>query len=662
MTLPVTNSLDADGLGWIVFDDPAGRANVLNPATLRALRLSVEALAASPAKAIVVTSAKERIFVAGADLKWLGALSSPAVAEQAARDGQEVFELLAGLKVPVVCAVHGACAGGGLELALACTWRIATDAPETRIGLPEVGLGLIPGWGGCVRLPRLIGARAALDQILAAKLVPAAAALAAGVVDEVVPAAELKARAKAAARRLAAQRPARPAPPAPEPDLFAQLRQQAARRQRGQPAPLAAIDAVEQGWGRPVPEALALEAARFASVASGPEARGLIHVHFLRESAKKTSLDAWFPALPPGTAPVESPRFIGVVGAGVMGAGIAQWCASRGLGVMLSDTNSDALKRGVEVIRELFQDMVKRGAMSGPDAHKAMGGIGITTELADFADCDLVIDAVVEDVAVKRKLFAELSGIVAPDCLLASNTSALPLEEMMAAAREPGRAVGLHFFNPVGRMPLVELVLGRDTTRATAERALALVRRLGKTPIICRSSPGFYVTRALFFYLNAACQLWEEGVPAEALDAAMRDWGWPMGPLRLVDEVGVDVTDFIFGEMAHYFPDRFTATTICHRLLEAGLKGRKNNASAGFYTYAGPREAPNPALAAHAPAARRQMSAEAIQAQLNGVLIAETRRVLAEGVLKSPRDADLALLLGAGFPAWRGGLMHAAGT
>lgn len=660
MSLPVTNSLDADGVGWIVFDDPAGRANVLNPAALRALRTSVEALAVSPAKAVVVVSAKERIFVAGADLKWLGALANPAAAEQAAREGQQVFELLAGLRVPVVCAIHGACAGGGLELALACTWRVATEAPETRIGLPEVGLGLIPGWGGCVRLPRLIGARAALEHIVAAKLVPVPAAVAAGIVDEVVPAAELKARAKAAALRLVAASPARSAPPAPEPGLFASLRQSAERRLRGQPAPLAAIDAVEQGLALPVPAALAIEAARFATVAAGPEARNLIHVHFLKESAKKASLDAWFPPAPAGTAPIESPRFIGVVGAGVMGTGIAQWCAAQGLGVMLSDTDGDVLKRGVQVIRGLFDDMVKRGAMSGAAAHKAMGGIGITTDLADFADCDLVIDAVVEDVAVKRKLFAELSAIVPPDCLLASNTSALPLEELMAGAREPGRAVGLHFFNPVGRMPLVEVVLGRATTRATAERALALVRRLGKTPVICRSAPGFYVTRALFFYLNAACQLWEDGVPAAALDAAMRDWGWPMGPLRLIDEVGVDVTSFIFDEMAHYYPGRFTAAPTCRRLLEAGLKGRKNGAAAGFYRYDDGREAPNPALAPLAPTARQELAPAAIQERLNGVLIAETRRVLDEGVLKSPDDADLALLLGAGFPAWRGGLMRAA--
>jgi 3-hydroxyacyl-CoA dehydrogenase/enoyl-CoA hydratase/3-hydroxybutyryl-CoA epimerase len=275
--------------------------------------------------------------------------------------------------------------------------------------------------------------------------------------------------------------------------------------------------------------------------------------------------------------------------------------------------------------------------------------------------CDLVIEAIVEDVEAKRKLFAELSKRMSPECVFASNTSALPLEELASTATNPGRIIGLHFFNPVSRMPLVEMVLGRETSRATAERALGFVRALGKTPVVCRSSPGFLVTRVLFFYLNEACRLWEQGIPTETIDRALRDWGWPMGPMRLIDEVGVDVTDFIFGEMAHYFPERFVRTGITTRMLAAGLRGRKNGAGSGFYAYdeAG-KESPNPALAALLPPAKPAPDAAALAAQLNGVMIDETKRVLAEGVLKTPDEADLALLLGAGFPAFRGGLMRHA--
>ena len=271
-----------------------------------------------------------------------------------------------------------------------------------------------------------------------------------------------------------------------------------------------------------------------------------------------------------------------------------------------------------------------------------------------------MIEAIVENVAAKQALFAQLAKITGPGCVLASNTSALPIEELSAGAEHPGRILGLHFFNPVGRMPLVELVLSPHTTRERAERALAFVKVLGKTPVVCRSSPGFLVTRVLFFYLNEACRLWESGVPTETIDRAMREWGWPMGPMRLIDEVGVDVTDFIFGEMKHYFPDRFAGTTVCARMLAAGLKGRKNGASSGFYVYTHDGEVRNTAMAEFAPKSATSMDAAAIAEKLNGVMIAETKRVLAEGVLKTADDADLALLLGAGFPAWRGGLMRYA--
>jgi 3-hydroxyacyl-CoA dehydrogenase/enoyl-CoA hydratase/3-hydroxybutyryl-CoA epimerase len=657
----VTQTVDADGIGWLTFDAPDARANVFNPRTQADLRAALTALAAAPVKAVVVRSAKDKIFIAGADLKWLGQVSDAAAAEQASRAGQDLFALLDDFKAPVVCAIHGACAGGGFELALACHWRLASDAKETVIGLPEVGIGLIPGWGGCARLPRLVGAPAAVAHILKAALVPAAAAKEAGLVDEVVPAAELTERARAAALRLAAAgKPARPAPAAADPAFFAEQRRTAAVRMRGQPAPLAVLDAVEQGAGQALAAALALEARLFGGIAAGDVAKNLIQVFFLKDAVKKLTVDAWFPPAAAGAAPAEPLRRIGVVGAGVMGSGIAQWCVSRGYGVLMNDSSADALKRGVEVIRGLFQEAVKRGTLSHAEAHKLLGGIGITTDLRDFEDCDLVIEAVVENVAAKQQLFAELGKIVRPDCVLASNTSALPIEEIMAQVPNPGRTIGIHFFNPVGRMPLIEQVLSPHTTRDTAARVLAFAKTLGKSPVICRSAPGFFVTRVLFFYLNEACLLWEQGVPTEAIDAAMRDWGWPMGPMRLIDEVGVDVTDFIYGEMKHYYGDRFRGATVCSRMLAAGLKGRKNGASSGFYTYGGMKEAISPEMAPFTLAAAKAMDAQAIQDRLNGMMIEETKRVLAEGVLKSPDDADFALLMGTGFPAWRGGLMRYA--
>ncbi|WP_438480241.1 3-hydroxyacyl-CoA dehydrogenase NAD-binding domain-containing protein [Oleiharenicola lentus] len=661
---PVNHFIDADQVGWIVFDDPNGRANIFNPTTQAALGEAIEALKKAAPKAVVLISAKEKIFIAGADLKWLAKLSSVAEAETASHAGQRLFARLETLGVPVVCAIHGACAGGGYEMALACDWRIASDAKETVIGLPEVGIGLIPGWGGCARLPRLIGVMAAVEHILKAALVPSAEALRVGLVDEVVLAAELKEKAKAAALRLASEgKPQRPTVAVVEEGFFANQIKTVAGRMRGQPAPLAVLGAIGQSIGVSLEKALEIEASNFGGVAAGEVAKNLIQVFFLKDAVKKSTMDAWFPnepatvlSAPSATAPFQ---IIGVIGAGVMGSGIAQWCVMHGYGVMLCDSNGEALDRGVAVIRALFADLVKRGKMTSAQAHKSTGSIGITTSVEDLESCDLIIEAIVEDVAAKRKVYAQLSKVLPPECLVASNTSALPIDEIMAPLAGQERTLGLHFFNPVGRMPLVEMVVSPHTSRATADRALAFVKKLGKTPVICRSSPGFFVTRVLFFYLNEACRLWEQGVPTETLDRAMRDWGWPMGPMRLIDEVGVDVTDFIYGEMKHYFPERFLPTSVCGKLLAAGLRGRKNGTSAGFYAFA-EGEKLNPAVEQFAPAAKIDMSDEAIAAKLNGVMIEETKRVLAEGVLKSPDDADLALLMGAGFPAFRGGLMRYA--
>ena len=657
----VTYSMDSDGVGWLVFDDPAARANVFTPAVFADLRAAVAALAAQPVKAVVVWSAKERIFIAGADLKWLSKLPDAAAATAVGREGQASIGLLADFKVPVVCAVHGACAGGGTEVALASHWRIASDARETVIGLPENSVGTIPGWGGCVRLPRLIGAAAALDCILKATLLSAAEAKRVGLVDEVAPAADLKARAKTAALRLAeGGRPIRSTPPAAYAAYFEGLRATTLRKTRGhQPAPLKAIEVIEQSAGLPVAAALEMEARAFGEMTASEVCKNLIYVFFLKDAVKKLTVDGWFP---PAGAPVAPAPFhkIGVVGAGVMGSGIAQWCAARGHDVVLRDVKPEFVERGLAVIRGVFDEAVARKKMKPDAAVAGLARVRTTTAWDGFGDCDLVIEAIVENVAAKQALFAELAKVVRPDCVLASNSSALPIEELAATATSPGRTIGLHFFNPVSRMPLVELVLSPHTARATAERTLAFAKALGKTPVICKSSPGFLVTRVLFFYLNEACALWEQGVPTDVLDGALREWGWPMGPARLIDEVGVDVTDFIFGEMAHYFPARFKRSAVCARMLAAGMKGRKNGASSGFYTYVDGKEALNPAMASFAPATKSSLNAATITERLNRVMIDETKRVFDEGVLKTPEDADFALLMGAGFPAFRGGLMRYA--
>ena len=672
MSHPVTYSVDHDGIGWIDFNEPANRPNVINAAVLIALRRAIEALAAQPVKVVVVLSAKENIFIAGADLRWLGELPDAAAAERLAAEGQALFAQLENFKVPVLCAIDGACAGGGYELALACHWRIASDAQTTVIGLPEVSHGLIPAWGGGVRLPRLIGVTAAAKHILQARLLPAAEALRHGLVDEVVPAASLKSRAQVVALRLAAAgRPARTGSTAPNPlgsvsplpavDILAEYRKKAAALGLSQPAQLAALDVIEHGAGLPMEQALRLEAKKFGEVAAGDVAKNLIRVFFLKNAGKKTNLDAWFPAEPEQSVAARAPvRSIGIIGAGVMGTGIAQWCAMRGLGVLLHDADRGILKQSVEQIRELFREAENDGKISHAAAHKAVGGIGLSSSLEDFEFCDLIIETVTENAAAKQALFAELGRLVPPECLIASNTSALALAQITAGLPAAGRIVGLHFFNPVSRMPLVEIALTPQTSRATAERVVELVRMLGKTPLLCRASPGLFVTRVLAGYLNEACRLWEEGVRADVIDRAMSAWGWPMGPLRLIDEIGVDVLHSVFSELQGHFPERFTATRICGQLVQAGMNGRKQGSSSGFYAYGAKNDLMNPLLGQFAPADAQQLEAEVIQRCLNGRMIAEAKCALAEGIVRTAEEADLALLLGVGFPAFRGGLLHYA--
>jgi 3-hydroxyacyl-CoA dehydrogenase / enoyl-CoA hydratase / 3-hydroxybutyryl-CoA epimerase len=660
MNSPVTHSVDGDGIGWIVFDDPESKANVFNEATQDALASAIAALASPAVKAIVVMSGKERIFIAGADLYWLARLRGADEATAFSRVGQSLFQLLAASPVPVVCAIQGACAGGGFELALACHWRLASDSPATRIGLPEVGIGTIPGWGGSVRLPRLIGVERALDHIIAAQLVPAEKALNTGLIDEVAPTADLRQRAKAAALRFAANGlPARRAPPAPASSFFSERRGEISQRvRRHLPAVFAAIDAVEKGLGLPIAGALEAEARTFGPVTAGETCKNLVYAFFLREMAKKRSIEPWFPGIVSKPAPI---RKVGVVGAGVMGSGIAHWLAARGLDVVMRDVDPKLVERGLGVVQGLFQDAVKRGRMSEAQAGAAQVRISTTTEWEGIADCDLVIEAIIEDISAKQRLFTELAGIVGPETLLASNTSALPIEEVAGHVPNPGRTLGIHFFNPVSRMPLVELVVSRKTSAGTADRALAFVKALGKEPVICRSSPGFLVTRVLFFYLNEAVKLWEQGVPTAAIDDALRDFGWPMGPMRLIDEVGVDVTDFIFGEMAHYYPQRFARSSACSALLACGLKGRKNGSAAGFYSYSSP-ESPNDKAtrALAAPVVPVDIAPAKITDRLMGLMVAEARLCLDEGVARTEKDIDFALLAGAGFPSFRGGLMRFA--
>lgn len=653
--------LDSQGLAWITFDNPHSTANVFESGTLDELDQLLTELTRFAPRGAIILSGKKRVFTAGASLQWLAQSNDAQTAAGLSAKGQRVFSRLNAARFPIVCAVHGAAAGGGYELALACHWRLASEAPETQMGLPEVSLGTLPGWGGCVRLPRLIGAGSALAHILNAKLISAAEARSQGMIDELTPAEDLRERARQAALRLASEGvPSR----IPGADLtateYAELTARTVRKSRGfLPALAAAIEVVQQSFELPVAEALVVESTQFGLLTSGSTCKNLFYAFSLRERARKRSLAGWFPEAAQ-SAPTASIRRVGVIGAGVMGAGIAHWCASRGLEVVLTDLNSRQVESGLAKIHRLLEDSVARGVLSQDASTMAAARIAASTEQSALNGCDLIIEAIIENMEAKQALFRDLARHLPPNTLLASNTSALPIDEIFADVPNQARTLGLHFFNPVSRMALIEVVLSRSTSAETADAALGFAKALDKSPVICRSSPGFLVTRVLFFYLNEACRLWEQGVSSEVIDRALQNWGWPMGPMRLIDEVGVDVTDFIFIEMEAYFPHRFKRASICSRLLAADLKGRKGGKGAGFYLYEEKRESINPIpdrLMTNRPQPK-EPTEEFIRDHLMNVMSAEAAHCLDEGVVLSTDDVDFALVAGAGFPSFRGGLLR----
>ncbi len=647
--------IDADGIGWIVLDDPNEKVNLLNPVTVAQLDKILDGLALKKPKAVIFISGKPDIFIAGADIKVLARIESAGHGAELSRAGRKIFNKIEELGVPTVAAIHGACLGGGCELALACAFRVATDDRKTQIGLPETQLGIIPGWGGTQRLPRLIGLQAALGIIVAGKSVDGPKALKIGLVDAAVPLVALRDTAKRYAQgKIKARRksvfwkntwPVRPI-------VCRVARKQTLAKTHGHyPAPLRAIDAVEQGLAKRIEEGFEIEADMFGEMAATPECRNLIRVFFLRERFSKLRLEGVEP-------PKKKAEKVGVLGAGVMGAGIAQWCSARGLTVRLKDIKPEFVAAGMKRIEDAYREGVKRRKMSALDAQHGWERIHPTTDYTGFHDCDLVIEAVLERIEIKRPLYQELTPRLREDCVVASNTSAIPIDDLAEATGRPERFVGIHFFNPVHKMPLVEVVRGSKTAPEVVAAAVEFAKQLKKIPIVVKGSPGFLVNRLLMPYLNEAGMMLEEGVGIAEIDRAMLDFGMPMGPLRLIDEVGIDVAVDVAGELAVAFKDRMSVAPILRKLHEAGLKGRKGGA--GFYIYKGKKERLNPKIRKLLGHAREPLDKEAIQKRLIGVMIAEAKRCLVEGVVAGEDDIDTGMIFGTGFPPFRGGLVKYA--
>ncbi len=657
-------------IGLITFDQPGSRANVLS----QAVQADFEAVLGQlrqrdDLRGLILRSGKPGMFIAGADLKEMGSADrDPEQIRRVVRRGLAIIAAFENLPYPTVAAIEGPCLGGGLELALGFDFRVASTHPKTDLGLPEVKIGLFPGWGGTQRLPRVIGPATAAELICAGETVKPERARQLGLIFDAVPPERLleEARrvlewaAQTGAWRAARRQKQQPVGLSDEQRsyTFAVARAVVLEKTRGQlPAPLAALDAIEQGCNLPLEDGLKIETEKFLPILGGPIARNLIAVFFMTQRLQKDPGVEQAHGSQPVGLPIER---VGVLGAGLMGAGIAGAHVRRGIPVMMLDSSPQALEKGVAANVKVLQTRIDIGRGTQADMVQALGRLSTTQALSAMADRDLVIEAIVENEEAKTELYRQLQPVLKPDAILASNTSTISITRMARAWPRPENFAGLHFFNPVDRMQLVEVIRGEKTSDQTVVTLVALAKRIGKTPIVVRDCPGFLVNRILFPYINESLALLEEGANPRAIDKAATAFGMPMGPVTLNDLVGLDTSLYAGRVINTAFADRAKPTRVLDELVKAGRLGQKSGA--GFYSYAkGSRGADDPFLAAllgRLGARPRDFSQEELQDRLFLPMLTEASRVLTEGIVREPGDVEMGLILGIGFPAYRGGLLR----
>lgn len=635
-----------NGIGFITFDTPDSKVNILTIQTLLELEQILKRIRTEGGlRAVLLRSAKKGIFIAGADIKEIEAISDASEAERKSRGGQAIFNELEDLPIPSVALLNGTTLGGGLELALAATYRLAASSDEIRLGLPEVKLGIIPGFGGTWRLPRRTGLQKGLEWITQGKTARPAQAHSAGIVDGLASHDRLEEAAldfleKTNYRKTASNSKRRPLVQRFLEDTFwgrrivlKTARRMILKRTRGQyPAVLSAVDVVVANWRAGRQAALEREAREFGRLVAAGTHKPLIGVFYLTERYKK---EKWVETR--GSAPKK----IGIVGAGVMGGGIAQIASAAGVEVRLKDVNQEALLVGLR---------------SASEANTGMTRILPSLDYTGFHRCGLVIEAVVENLEVKKKVFAELDRVSAPETVLVSNTSSLPISRMAEAVKNPERVGGMHFFNPVQKMPLVEVVRAERTSPGTLATIVELARHLRKTPVVVKDAPGFLVNRLLMPYLNEAGTLFEEGGIPENIDEVLMDFGMPMGAFRLLDEIGMDVAAKVSHVLYEAFGERMKPCPTVDGMVEKKWLGKKSGR--GFYVYQKTKRVPNPDLPV--PPDKRRLTPEEIGERCVLLMVNEAARCLEEGVVREAADVDISMILGVGFPPFRGGLLRYA--
>ncbi len=635
---------DADQVLWLYFDKQNASVNTLDRAVMEELDSIVETLATDTTHSgVIIASGKKTGFIAGADIAQFLQFKDIEDATAVLLEGQRILSKLEALKLPTVAMIDGFCLGGGLELVLACRYRVAEESSKTRLGLPEVKLGIHPGWGGTVRLPRLIGATAAFNLILSGHTISGKAAAKLGLVDAAVPKRQLIRAAKYYALHAKTITPH-------EATLLQSLSNKKIARQllayymrkqlsaKANPLHYPALFNVLDNWehvGVDSDAAFIREAKSCGKLFFSDTCQNLVRVFFLQDRLKGMAKDSTF-----------SPRHVHVIGAGTMGGDIAAWCALQGMTVTLQDLEPRYIAPAIKRAQKLFEDRLKEANL----VQKAMDNLIPDLTGDGISQADIIIEAVVEDLAIKQSTFKMIEAKAKPQAILATNTSSIPLDEINTVLQQPARLVGIHYFNPVAKMPLVEVVKGKQTSQETMDKAISFVRKIDKLPLPVKSNPGFLVNRILMPYMMQAVKLMGDGVPMTAIDKAMTDFGMPMGPITLADTVGLDVCLSVAKYLSEYFnapiPERLTQMVAQHKL------GKKTGE--GFYKYDKRGKQIKPESVRY-DKPLTDISTELVLTMLNEAFACLREDVVADGDL-----LDAGMVFGTGFAPFRGGPMHYA--
>ncbi|HHF2912184.1 multifunctional fatty acid oxidation complex subunit alpha [Vibrio parahaemolyticus] len=648
--------VDEQNIAWLAIDVPNEKMNTLQAAFADEMKeIFAQLKDASGIKGMIIHSLKPDNFVAGADVRMLEACTTASEAEALARQGQELFQQLSDLPYPVVAAIHGPCLGGGLELALACDYRVCTDSDKTRLGLPEVQLGLLPGSGGTQRLPRLIGLLPSLDLILTGKQLRVKKAKKLGVVDACVPDTILLEVAKQfidkgknkGTKKLSTKEKVMSGSGLGRKFVFEQAAKKTNQKTRGNyPATVAILDVIQHGLEKGFAQGQELEAKRFGELVMSSESKALRSIFFATtEMKKENGTDA-------KPAPVHK---VGVLGGGLMGAGISHVSVAKAkVPVRIKDVSNDGVLNALNYNYKLFEKQRKRRILSKADLQAKMLQLSGGVDFTSFNHIDVVIEAVFEDLDLKQKMVADIEANAKPETIFATNTSSLPIHKIAEKAERPENVVGLHYFSPVEKMPLVEVIPHETTSDETISTVVALAKKQGKTPIVVKDKAGFYVNRILAPYMNEAAHILLANEPIEKIDTALLDFGFPVGPITLLDEVGVDIGAKIMPILVNELGKRFKGPDVFDILLNDGRKGRKSGK--GFYTYKGKKKEVDKSiykLLKLDPESKLSDNDIALRCVLP--MLNEAVRCLDDGIIRSPRDGDIGAIFGIGFPPFLGG-------